>query len=520
MCFWSRSRSTARGTSYMATTAETDRPNVVVIYTDDQDPARVGCYGGDVVTPAIDQLASEGTRFDRFHVTSAICAPSRFSMLTGRYASRSQRLQEAYPPGDPVKLGFEPGLVGEAHTLPRVLADHGYATGMVGKWHQGLLPQPYGNTNALREIDPAADGRDSEVASALAENYGTVVQAVESTGFESAASVYRSNPRGMRRKGQLPADMTHHNMEWVTAGALNFIDRHRDEPFFLYVAPTLTHYPWGADQLRTDRRSTPRGYLDEAPDVQRPRAEVMERNRQAGLDLQSKRVDATWVDDGIAAILDRLETHGVTDETVIIFASDNGDLRGKGTCYNGGTRMPCIVRWPGTVPAGETCDDLVANVDIAPTIFDLAGVTPPSDYHVDGQSMLPALVGHGDDRRESVFLEVRSERGIVTRDGYKYIAVRFPPEIQAEIDDGARYSHSWTRLGPGETLADCDRPGWEADQDYPAYYDQDQLYDLDADPRELRNLADDPAHKSKLTELQSLLEGYSRELPHAFGEFA
>jgi len=492
-----------------------DRPNVVFIYTDDQDQQRLGCYGGDIPTPNVDRLAREGARLDRFYVASAICAPSRYAALTGRYPSRCRRLHADHPPGTQAMVDNTAGVVGEPDTLARTLSEAGYTTGMVGKWHQGLADRPDGDGDALVDVDPAADGRDPAVADTLARNYRTVRETVEATGFDEAHSVYHTNPNGA--DANVPRAMRHHNMDWVTAGALDFLDAHAgdDDPFFLYVAPTLTHGPWGLEQLASDPRSTPAGYLEAAPDVQPSRESVRDRAREWGL-IEGRRGDgfevganAIWLDDGVGAVLDRLDRLGVAEDTLVVFASDNGDIRGKGTCYDGGTRMPCLVRWPGRVEPGTTHDDLVSNVDVAPTVLDAAGVDP--DYHVDGQSALPLVTG-GDYERESLYLEVFTERAVVTEDGHKFIAVRHPEERRERVDAGERVSHR------GETL-EYDTAPWHADVYYPNYFDHDQLYDLGANPTERENLVDDPAHADRLADLRAELRRYSADLPHAFGEF-
>jgi arylsulfatase A-like enzyme len=225
------------------------------------------------------------------------------------------------------------------------------------------------------------------------------------------------------------------------------------------------------------------------------------------------RTFATWVDDGIGVILDTLAERGLAEDTLVIFTSDHGN-KGKYTCYDAAARQPCIVRWPGVVEAGTRDDRLVSNVDLAPTIMAAAGITPPREYTMDGTSFLPLLTGDGAYQRSDLFLEIARERAIVTEDGFKYIAVRHPPDIAAEIEAGASYAHSGRPLDGSQDIR------YAVDEDYPAYFDADQLYDLDADPEEQENLADDPAYESRLSELQTRLEAYSQSLPHSFGEFA
>jgi len=494
-----------------------DAPNVLVIYTDDQPQEWVGAYGGEVLTPNIDRLAEAGLRFDRYYASSPVCSPSRYSALTGRYASRSRRLHRSYPPGGPVNIGWEPGVAGgdEDRTVARVLQEAGYTTGFVGKWHGGVEAD-------IESIPADADGRDPDVERTMRENYGKLIEQIERCGFDEAHSAYAGNVFAW----DIPEAMERHNMEWVTQGALEFLDAHGDERFFLQVAPTLTHDPWEREQIESDPRITPAGYLDEPPDVQPPREDVLERVTAAEQtdrepddvewpafmtreEVMMGRRFATWLDDGVGAILDRLDDLGVADETLVVFTSDHGN-RGKFTCYDAGARQPCIARWPGVTQPG-TEDALVSNVDLAPTIFDVVGVEP--DYAVDGRSFAPLLTGAGSYERESLFLEITTERAVVTDDGYKYIAVRHPPGSDAAEGEG-RYSHWGVPFEDGSA-----HHTYGAEEDYPAYFDRDQLYDLDADPHEQGNLADDPAHADRLAAMRERLRAYSADLPHEFGEF-
>jgi arylsulfatase A-like enzyme len=511
----------------MSTRSETDAPNVVVIYTDDQPQEWVGCYGGNVATPNIDRLAEEGVRFDRYYVSSPVCAPSRYSAVSGRYARRSQQFHETCPPGDPVNIAWEPGIAGDDENVATVLRDAGYRTGFVGKWHQGGL-------DGVEPVPDDADPEDPDVARTVRENYDVLTETIRDSGFDEVYSAYFANVFS----AGVPEGLQRHNMEWVTEGAQNFLRANHGDPFFLYLAPTLTHDPWKRSQVEADPRITPAGVLDDAADAQPDRADVLGRvhgSAAASRDptdaeqaafmtresVQLGRAFATWLDDGVGTVLDTLADLGVADNTVVVFTSDHGN-RGKLTCYDAGARQPCLVRWPGAVDPGTSCDRLVSNVDLAPTLFDIAGVDPGPQYTVDGQSFLPVLTGEGAYRREDLFLEITTERAVVTDDGYKYIAVRFPPEIQSAVDDGARYQHSGDPAGEHldrfMTRHDLD-VRYGAGEDFPGYFDDDQLYDLVADPAEQHNLADDPDYRSRLDALRDRLRDYCAGLPHEFGEF-
>jgi len=510
----------------MSPGSDTARPNVVVIYTDDHPQEWVGAYGGNVVTPNIDSLAADGMRFDRYYVSSPVCSPSRYSALTGRYASRSRQFQDGCPPEEHVNLAWSPGIAGDDENLASVLSDHGYRTGFAGKWHQGGLEE-------TASLPDDADPDDPETARKMAENYEILTETIRGCGFDEVHAAYSGNVFS-----NTPDAMAYHNTEWVTEGAREFLTDTTDEPFFLYFAPTLTHDPWKREQIEADPRITPKGYLEDPPGAQPPREEVLRRVQAAREtsepptdaehaafmteeEVRMGRTFATWLDDGVGVVLDTLERLGVAEDTLVVFTSDHGN-KGKFTTYDAGARQPCLVRWPGVVEPGSSCDRLASNVDLAPTLFEVAGVDPGADYHVDGRSFLPALTDEGEYEREDLFLEITTERAVVTDDGYKYIAVRFPPEIRDEVADGARYQHSGDPAGEARDRFmerhDLD-VRYGAGEDFPGYFDRDQLYDLVADPGEGTNLADDPAYQDRLEALQGRLEEYSRTLPHAYGEF-
>jgi arylsulfatase A-like enzyme len=297
-------------------------------------------------------------------------------------------------------------------------------------------------------------------------------------------------------------------MEWVTEGALRFIEQAKSQPFFLYVAPTLPHAPPATVSLKTDPRTTAMGYIDKAPQVKPSREEM--RARVEREKLEPKAAAAVWLDENVGAILRKLDELGIADNTVVFLASDNG-RNGKFASYDGGARTILLARWKGVISAGSVADKLASNIDLAPTILDICGITPPSDYQTDGTSILPLLEGSPDYRRDSLFIEITTERAVVSDDGFKYIAVRFPPDIQKQVDAGKKYAHWCEPLEVSNTMG--------ADKDFPGYFDQDQLYDLKADPKEQKNLARDPQYKDRLASMKKLLRDYSARLPHKYGEF-
>jgi arylsulfatase A-like enzyme len=469
------------------------RPNVLFIYTDDMDLFELGCTGGKVLTPHMDGIARDGVTFTRGYVVSPVCTPSRYNVVTGGYASRARNLAASTPAGSWPILTWNPQVTSET-TVPQMLRAAGYRTGMVGKWHlSGMLG------TSLPE-DARAD--DPAVVKIMTENYARVQSDVRKAGFDYADALYALNPVG----SALPKAWQVHNQDWVTARALDFLNQGDGRPFYLYMAGTVPHGPAGLPSMESDPRFTPAGLLPEAPRVQPSRQDVLRRTRAAGID--DKLAFLTWLDDGVGAVLRRIEELGLADNTLVMLVSDNGNP-GKLSCYEGGAHVPFIARWPGRIRPGTTSDALVCNLDAPATALDVAGATIPREATVDGRSLAPLFAGASGGWRDHLMLEITYSRAVVS-DGWKYIAVRFPPEVEkrnAGVKD--RINHEG-KPGAGH---------YDMDEKHPGYYDRDQLYDLRADPNEQVNLAADPTHKAKLDEMKALLKKDSARLPMPFGEF-
>lgn len=483
------------------------RPNFLIIYTDDQDVTEMGCYGGHVSTPNMDRLAHEGVRFTRFYLSSSLCSPSRYTALTGQYVSRSRGLRQECPTSAPPLILWNSPFLPDDFTIARALKRSGYVTGMVGKWHNGL-PE-------MADVATDADPRDPDVAAVISQNYAKLCGFVRArAGFDYAESIYGTNFRWL----PIPESLMFHNQEWLTKGAVDFIEDNADRPFFLYVATTVPHYPIADASLRADLRATPAGWLDEAPEGLQPsRKDVLRRTEKARKDGRSMHTlwsSLAWLDDGVGALLNKLDTMGLAGNTVVILASDNERL-GKMSCNLG--KAPCLIRWPGRIPRGKICDKLVSNIDIVPTILDACGVQPPPGTRIDGRSWLPLLKDPDTKWRDSLYLEVTRTRGVVTRD-WKYIATRFPKEVQQKItpENRRKYNQEGALYTAGSTTR---RVAGGVDKFFPGYYDDDQLYDLRSDPGEQSNLAGNPVHADTLREMKERLRAYSQELPHPFGEF-
>ena len=495
---------------FAAETRTQRRPNVILIYTDDQNFEHIGCYGSRVFTPHHDSLADEGVRFTRSYATIAICTPSRYSCMTGQYPSRCPhpRFLSAFPEGVQIEPSFNTPLKPDAPNLARVMKNAGYITGMVGKWHlgeglwsnpeeRGLIPFP--RTDAWTVTESDADPRDPKISKILRNNHDRYREEIKACGFDYAESIYWNNPEAWGNHS-----LNIHNMEWVVQGALDFIDQNKEKPFFLYMAPTLHHIPHPQESLlQADPRITVAGYLDKAPDVMPQRSEIINRVKAAGCAPET--AYCTWLDDGIGAVLNRLKELKLDNDTMIIFFSDH-QTHAKGTLYEGGVKSPCMIRWTRQIPRGQVCHSLVQNIDFTPTIMDACNVKKPSNMLIDGKSLMPVLLGRQKAVHEELFFEIGWTRAVCT-ERWKYLALRYSKSAK---ELGRRLYHN-RALEPHQHNVLLEHPN---------FWDPDQLYDLSIDSTETTNLAYDPAYADVLTDMKGRLKRWLSTFGnHPFGEF-
>lgn len=350
------------GFSSLTTAAKPPRPpNFIVILADDLGYGDLGCYGSQTIsTPRLDRMASEGMRFTDFHVTASQCSPSRASLLTGRYAQRAGVPFVLFPTE-------RKGLPPEEITIARLLRQRGYATACVGKWHLGML-DPF---------HPLEHGFDYFFG--LPYSNDSLKQAENEPFQPVLAPVDLPLLRG-REILEAPVDQSTLT-ERYTEEAIRFIREHRERPFFLYLPHTFPHKPLHASE---PFRGKSRGGLY---------GDTIE-----------------CIDWSTGKILDVLSELGLDESTLVLFTSDNGPaprgklpeqgggsagpLRGlKFTSYEGGFRVPAIVRWPGRIPAGTVNGERASTLDILPTFAALAGAMAPRDRVIDGRNIWPMLTG-------------------------------------------------------------------------------------------------------------------------------
>lgn len=339
--------------------------NIVFILSDDQGWNHVG-YNGSTdfyETPNIDRIASEGIYFSDAYSANPVCSPARASLMTGKNPARLHLTNYipggTWPYAPVIGPQMQRYLSMDEKILPQYLSDHGYVSGHYGKWH--LSPD--------RQFDDS--GRFLEP---------------QHRGFDDALITLKPKP------DHDPYDDPH-NVEEITQRSLEFIDQNKDKPFFLHVSHNVVHRP-----------------LIEVPELiekyeNKPGAELGKNNPIMGAMVER-------MDEGIGRILDRLDEHNLTENTVVIFFSDNGGLErlqdqdplkgGKAMVFEGGIRVPLVIRWPGVIEPGTKSTTPVISDDFVPTILDMIG----SDADVsamDGVSLVPLLTGKGDLNREALY---------------------------------------------------------------------------------------------------------------------
>jgi len=335
------------------------KPNFIVIFIDDMGYGDIGPFGSTKNrTPELDRMAAEGMKFSSFYVTSGVCTPSRSSLMTGCYPRRvnlhvdERNLCVLFPAG---RKGLNPNEL----TIAEVLKPQGYATLCIGKWHLGDQP----------EFLPTRQGFDSYYGIPYSNDMGG-----------------RGNKPGgrpplplMRDEKVIEAPVQQATLtKRYTEAAVKFITANKDKPFFIYLPHAMVHLPL-----------------------------------HASADFKGKSANGIYgdaveeLDWSTGQIIKTLKALDLDKDTLIIFTSDNGStgrhggsnapLRGnKGTTWEGGMRVPCVMRWPGKIPAGKTCKELTSTIDVLPTLAGLAGAATPKDRVIDGRDIWPLMTGAAD----------------------------------------------------------------------------------------------------------------------------
>ena len=424
--------------------AAPQRPNIVFILIDDLGWADVGCFGSRYYeTPNIDRLASQGMRFTNGYAACAVCSPTRASIMTGKYPARLHLTNwipgEAASPADKMLVpAWRQFLPLEEVTIAAALRTAGYVSAAIGKWHLGG-PAYF----------PEHHGFDLNVAGCDAGHPASYFWPYE--GRQHTVPGLKSGGR----EGEYLTDR-------LTDEAEKFIEHNKDKPFFLYFAHYAVHTPLQAKPavLAKYQAKTPQGE---------------QKNPTYAAMIES-------VDDSVGRILQKLNSLGLSEHTLVVFMSDNGGLwpaatcnaplrAGKGFPYEGGIREPLIVKWPGVTQAGSVCNISVCSIDFFPTLLEIAGVQSPAK--VDGQSFVPLLKQNGHIEREALYWHYPH-----------YWAGRVPPY-------GAVRAGDWKLIEFYEDM-------------------RVELYNLKDDLGETRDLAKDNAEKT--AQLRQMLHRWRQEV--------
>jgi arylsulfatase A len=425
------------------------QPNVVILLADDLGYKDVGCYGGPVQTPAIDQLAKDGVRFTDFYSGCAVCSPSRATLLTGRHHIRTGVYSWIHDDGQNSHL-----LLSE-RTIAEILKDRGYSTAHIGKWHLGLP------TKNRSKPTPSHHGFDYWF-----------------TTWNNASPSHK-NPNNFIRNGQAVGPLEGYSCQLVADEAIDWLDNHRHPkaPFFLNLWFHEPHAPIAApDEIV----STYGELKDKAA-------------------IYSGTIDNT--DRAISRIVEKLQTMGVRENTLIIYASDNGsyrddrvgNLRGKkGSNWDGGIRVPGIFSWPALIPKNRVEKQPAGLVDVLPTLCGLLNLELPQDRMIDGSDLSSLLRGKPDSfkRHQPMFWHLQKSRPIVAmRDG-DFSLVANP---DYEIPTTNMFQERWIPKVKNRGYKDF------------------QLFDLSNDPGQMENIASEKPEllkklKAKLLEInQSIM---------------
>ncbi|MFK7767940.1 MAG: sulfatase [Mariniblastus sp.] len=363
-----------------AEAAESDKakPNIIVIMADDLGWKDLHCYGNERLdTPALDRLATEGMRFTDAYAAAPVCSPTRAAMMTGQSPARLCLTNHA--PGHIDGFALKDSNIQEAEwirnlplkyvTIAERLSASGYATAHIGKWHLSHTKRKSSITEP--ELRPEHQGFDVNIGGCS-----------------------RGGPPSYFAPYRIPALTDGEDGEYLPERladeAIKFINKKHDKPFFLSYWPYSVHYPMQARAELIAKYKKRKG-----PGIPNPIYAAM---------IES-------MDAEIGRFLNAVDDAGLRENTIVIFKSDNGGydgdnrpLRGlKGMLYEGGIRIPWIVRWPGHVKPGTTCEKPVISTDCYPTLLDIAGLSPTKDHPIDGQNLMPLFTEAGSFEREAIF---------------------------------------------------------------------------------------------------------------------
>jgi uncharacterized sulfatase len=408
----------------------------VVILADDLGWGDLGVYGHPrFKTPNLDRMAREGARLTNFYSPTPYCAPSRASLLTGRYPFRNGITGNPAPDAGINDIGIRSSEI----TLGEAFRSASYETAIIGKWHLGHKPEFYPTRHGFQEY--------------LGILYSNDMRPVQLIDGEKVVEYPLMQATLTKR---------------YTEQALSFIERSKDKPFFLYFPQAMPHKPLAA-------------------------SEEFYKKSGAGL-YGDALLELDW---SVGQLLDKLKQLGLDEKTLVIFTSDNGPwyggstggLRGmKSTNWEGGLRVPLVARWPGKIPSGHVNAAAAIMMDLFPTVLKAAGIAPPADRTIDGKDLLPLLTSNAGSQHEAIF-SMSADRIVSVRSGKWKLHV-VPPKEQKRFKPDEKWidprgPDGVTIVAPYEQAHPSDYPGIFGPEPAEAL----SLFDLESDPSEQQNVA-------------------------------
>jgi arylsulfatase A-like enzyme len=364
-----------------AQVGRSQHPNVVLIITDDVGYGDLGSYGApDVKTPNIDGLARDGVRLTDFYSNGATCSPTRAALISGRY---QQRFGLEGPLGAQGKMDWDRGLPATGTSLPQLLKNNGYATALIGKWHLGWKS----------EFSPAAHGFEHFF------------------GFKSGFVDYYQHTAGGDApltadlfENDRPVEVAGYLTDLITERSVRFIEENSKRPFFVDISYNAAHWPYQVPDKPSTARDRARhlGPFDDSTSTRADYVAMLER-----------------ADQGVGRILDALDNSGLRQNTIVIFTNDNGGewlsrnsplFHHKGTVWEGGIRVPAIVRWPARIPKGRVSGQVGVTMDLTASILAATGTSVPAEARLEGINLLPVLEGRAREVDRTIFWRVAGAR--------------------------------------------------------------------------------------------------------------
>ncbi len=413
-----------------ASSRAADKPNIILIMADDLGYGDISCYGSTKIkTPNIDALAKSGLKFTDYHSNGPVCSPTRAALLTGRYQQRSGI--EGVFPSKGYQRGRDTGLALEETTFAEVLKKHGYATALFGKWHLGYNV----------EFNPVRQGFD------------------EFRGNSSGNIDYHSHIDGAvfndwwKNLEKVPEEG--YATDLITKHGVDFIERHKDGSFCLYLPHIAPHSPY---QGRND------------PAVRLPGGKRGKGHRKSKDFIRAYKEMIEVMDAGIGRIVDTVKKMGLERKTFIFFCSDNGPAKygskgalsgTKGSLWEGGHRVPAVASWPGRIKPGTVTDQTVMGMDMFPTMASIAGAKLPDDLKLDGVDLLGVMTENKKLPERTLFWRFKKDKAV--RKGPWKLLVRDGKTTLYNLDEDLGEKNDLARTNPKmlkmlkDELADWDR---------------------------------------------------------------